>query len=104
MPERDKSPLSLSADLFPIPLIQEERERIAAAQAKSRPTVVEGEDGAGGRRHWLDERHEDEEPDGRRRHGGGGGGRTGGGSKRGTGKKAEEEIKFPWSSMRLSSR
>ncbi|EHA8591305.1 50S ribosomal protein L23 [Cocos nucifera] len=94
----------VTPDLFPIPLIQEERERIAAAQAKSRPTVVEGEDGAGGQRHWLDERREDEGPDGRRRYGGGGGGRTGGGGKRGAGKKAEGESKFRWSSMPLSSR
>ncbi|KAJ8479388.1 hypothetical protein OPV22_023115 [Ensete ventricosum] len=102
-----RSPLSLSPDLFPVKLIFEERERIAAAAkaaASRRPAVVEGEDGRGERKHWLDERRR-EEPSGyrgkraaaavgvRRRGGGGRGGRA---------KKGQEESKFPWSSMRLS--
>ncbi|XP_008795555.2 uncharacterized protein LOC103711255 [Phoenix dactylifera] len=100
-----RSPLSVSPDLFPILLIQEERQLIAAAQAKSRPTVVEREDGGKARRHWLDERREEEDAGGRVRRGGGGGRRRGGGGRgRGAGKKAEEESRFPWSSMRLSSK
>ncbi|CAL9770949.1 unnamed protein product [Musa acuminata subsp. burmannicoides] len=100
-----RSPLSLSPDLFPVKLIFEEKQRIAGA-ASRRPAVVEGEDGRGERKHWLDDRRR-EEPSGYRgkRAAAGGGGvrrRSGGGGGGGRGKKGQEESKFPWSSMRLS--
>ncbi|CAL9179927.1 unnamed protein product [Musa hybrid cultivar] len=97
-----RSPLSLSPDLFPVKLIIEEKERIAAA-ASRRPAVVEGEDGRGERKHWLDDRRREETSGyrGKRAAAGGGGVRRRGGGG-GRGKKGQEESKFPWSSMRLS--
>ncbi|OAY64320.1 uncharacterized protein LOC109706773 [Ananas comosus] len=98
------TPLSISPDVFPIRIVQEERERIAARARSSRPAVVAGEGGEGGgegeKRHWLDERREEYLDGGR-----GKGGRRKG--KRAEGKKTKkkvEEGKFPWSSMRLSSK
>uniref|UniRef100_A0A6V7QR00 Uncharacterized protein n=1 Tax=Ananas comosus var. bracteatus TaxID=296719 RepID=A0A6V7QR00_ANACO len=99
-----RHPLSISPDVFPIRIVQEERERIAARARSSRPAVVAGEggegDGEGEKRHWLDERREEYLDGGR----GKGGRRKGKRAEGKNTKKKVEEGKFPWSSMRLSSK
>ncbi|KAK3008919.1 hypothetical protein RJ639_014701 [Escallonia herrerae] len=85
-----KNPLSISPDLYPIRLIQEDKKNMA--QSKSRSSVVE--DGEPRKSHWLDNKE-----------GGGGGGRvkpearprSPSGCGRGGG------AKFPWSSMGTSN-
>ncbi|KAH7656203.1 Ribosomal protein L25/L23 protein [Dioscorea alata] len=93
-----RTPLSISPELFPVGLVQEEREKIAA-KAKAKASVVEeGKVST----HWLDERAERDhgEFSGRR------GGRSVEMKMKVKKKKKEEEAKeektrFPWSSMKL---
>lgn len=96
-----RSPLSIDPNLFPIPNVQEEREKIAAAQAAKRPGNVVEDDGKIVS-HWLDDRAEDRKATGRGGYRRDGGGRGGGGGQRKSNKKVvKEESRFPWSSMRL---
>ncbi|XP_072980973.1 uncharacterized protein [Typha angustifolia] len=110
-----RTPLSLNPDLFPIQVIQEDRDRIAAqAKSAAKATVVAGQGEEVGKKHWLDGRSDEPQKGYRgkraevwqRFNGGGGGGgrRRGGGGRGGESKKGAEESKFPWSSMRLSSK
>lgn len=111
-----RSPLSLSSDLFPVKLILEEKERVAAAAkaAAARSSVVEGEEGRGESKHWLDERRRKDDKDAslkgyygkradvsRSRSLGGYHHRKGGRERL---KKEKEERKFPWSGMNLSGK
>ncbi|KAJ0987348.1 hypothetical protein J5N97_005704 [Dioscorea zingiberensis] len=92
-----RTPLSISPELFPIGLVQEERERIAA-KAKAKASVVEEGKGS---THWLDERERDNEGFGGRR-GGGRGVEMKTKKKKKKGEEVKEEKgKFPWSSMKL---
>lgn len=79
-----KSPLSISPDLFPIKIIQEEKR---AMNKQSKTTIVEeGEK----KSHWLDAKDRDrfkpEKSPPRR------------------GNRSEETAKFPWSSMTAAAR
>ncbi|XP_037493836.1 uncharacterized protein LOC105648393 isoform X1 [Jatropha curcas] len=83
-----KNPLSVSPDLYPLRIIEEEKERM---NKQRRSSIVE--DGEG-KKHWLDGKKEERvgSEKGRRRDRGGVGDFT------------VEKAKFPWSSMRSASR
>ncbi|XP_050204450.1 uncharacterized protein LOC126654577 [Mercurialis annua] len=91
-----KNPLSISPDLYPLRVIEDEKERMNKARESS--IVDDGE----GRRHWLDDRQRYKEEtfgkqkrnsrDGRRGFNGNGGG------------DGNADVKFPWTSMRNTSR
>ncbi|KAF7834293.1 large subunit ribosomal protein L23 [Senna tora] len=88
-----RTPLSLSPDLFPLRMIEEEKRRVNK-QSKS-SLVEEGET----KRHWLDGNKESERSSSDRR-----GSRAHGGGRRGDrADAAAPAAKFPWSSMRSGS-
>ncbi|EOX92111.1 Large ribosomal subunit protein uL23-like - like 1 [Theobroma cacao] len=87
-----RTPLSISENLFPIKIIEEEKESINK-NSKSKNVVEEGEK----KRHWLD---------GNMKNGGAekGKGKVSYASGRGgSGSSGGGEVKFPWSSMRRAS-
>ncbi|KZV45302.1 hypothetical protein F511_04040 [Dorcoceras hygrometricum] len=88
-----KSPLSISPDLFPIKVIEEER-RNMSKQSKSNSSILEDPE-AVKRSHWLDERKDNRVPNRGRNVG----------NRRNTGRDtrasvASSNVKFPWSSMK----
>ncbi|CAL1376740.1 unnamed protein product [Linum trigynum] len=85
-----KTPLSISPDLFPLKVVEQEKERMNKQQ-RSGEVVEDG----GGKKHWLDGRREERERNVSSRGGGGG-------YKGRRGDTAAENLKFPWSSMRTS--
>ncbi|CAI0420257.1 unnamed protein product [Linum tenue] len=85
-----KTPLSISPDLFPLKVVEQEKERMNKQQ-RSGEVVEDG----GGKKHWLDGRREERERNVSSRGGGGG-------YKGRRGDAAAENLKFPWSSMRTS--
>ena len=77
-----KTPLSISPDLFPIQMIEQEKKRV---NKKSTACVIEeGE----GKRHWLDHRKCDSF-------------KVEKGLKDGRQNSCEGGVKFPWSGMRI---
>ncbi|KAF5960507.1 hypothetical protein HYC85_001716 [Camellia sinensis] len=102
-----RSPLSISQDLYPIRIIEEDRRSLikeSKLKSKSKSSIVEeGEAWS----HWLDKKHETrfipEKSTTASSSSSSGGGR--GGNRRGDGGAAEAaKTKFPWTSMRSSSR
>ncbi|XVF17246.1 hypothetical protein REPUB_Repub10bG0103300 [Reevesia pubescens] len=85
-----RTPLSISQNLFPIKVLQEEKESINK-NSKSKSVVEEGEK----KKHWLDGKMKDDGAEKRKGKGSYSLGRVGGGRNSGGG-----EVKFPWSSMR----
>ncbi|CAI0473587.1 unnamed protein product [Linum tenue] len=85
-----KTPLSISPDLFPLKVVEQEKERMNKQQ-RSGEVVEDG----GGKKHWLDGRREEKDRDVSGRGGGGG-------YKGRRGDATAEKLKFPWSSMRTS--
>lgn len=87
-----KSPLSISPDIYPIKIIEEDKQNLikeSKLKTKTKTSFVEeGEV----RSHWLEEKEESRAKTERR-----GRGRT-------HGVVADSGAKFPWSSMRTSSR
>ncbi|XP_022739751.1 uncharacterized protein LOC111291895 [Durio zibethinus] len=84
-----RTPLSISENLFPIKVIQEEKESINK-NSKSKSVVEEGEK----KKHWLDGKMRDdgaEKGKGKGSYVSGRGGGSGG------------EVKFPWSSMKRAN-
>ncbi|XP_043703292.1 uncharacterized protein LOC122653504 [Telopea speciosissima] len=86
-----KNPLSISPDLFPMRVIEEERQRM---NKQSKSSIVEEKEG---KSHWLDGKGDNRfKPEKQPTNKGSRGGRGGGGdSNAGT-------AKFPWSSMHSS--
>ncbi|OMO56078.1 Nucleotide-binding, alpha-beta plait [Corchorus capsularis] len=99
-----RTPLSISENLFPIKVIQEEKESINK-NSKNKTVVEEGEK----KKHWLDEKMKDGGADKGKGKGSYASGRGGNGSGKGSyapvrgGNGSGGEVKFPWSSMRRAS-
>ncbi|WVY90875.1 hypothetical protein V8G54_036389 [Vigna mungo] len=81
-----KNPLSLSPDLYPIRIIEEDKKRVNKQTTSS---VVQEETHA--RSHWLDDKKETQQPFRAQQHG-----RLGR-------RESANDAKFPWSSMRSCS-
>ncbi|KAK1361724.1 Nucleotide-binding, alpha-beta plait [Heracleum sosnowskyi] len=108
-----RNPLSISPDLFPIRIIEEDKKNL---NKQSKSSFVEGDE-AKKKSHWLEGNGKPEVSGGGRwrgrdrgGHPGGGrdrGGHPGGGRDRGAsqgGAGSSGQVKFPWSSMKSSSR
>ncbi|KAK1257486.1 hypothetical protein QJS04_geneDACA023104 [Acorus gramineus] len=100
-----RSPLSVSPDLFPVKLVEEERRRIEERQVKRTTLVGEDGDKVAAPRQWLDGAFRRgyvgvraEERGRWRKSFVGGGARRGGAGGGGGGE--EGKARFPWSSMR----
>ncbi|XVF15186.1 hypothetical protein REPUB_Repub09cG0128800 [Reevesia pubescens] len=85
-----RTPLSISENLFPIKIIQEEKESINK-NSKSQNVVEEGEK----KKHWLDGQMKDDGAEKGKWKGSHASGRGGTGGR--------GEVKFPWSSMKRAS-
>lgn len=98
-----KYPLSISPDLYPIRLIEEDKKSL---NKQSKSSFVEGDE-AKKKSHWLDGNAKPETSSGRwrgRDRGGNQGGSGGRYGKASQGGGSGAQLKFPWSSMRPSSR
>ncbi|XP_017245012.1 uncharacterized protein LOC108216694 isoform X1 [Daucus carota subsp. sativus] len=97
-----RNPLSISPDLFPIRLIEEDKKNL---NKQSKSSFVEGDE-AKKKSHWLEGNGKPEVSGGRWR-GRDRGSHMGGGRDRGAsqgGAGSSGQVKFPWSSMKSSSR
>ena len=96
-----RTPLSMSQDLYPIRVIEEERRNMtkeSKSNSKSKSSIVEEEGEV--RSHWL---NNEDRGMFRTEKSSGGGGRRGGNYRGGEGA-GSGTAKFPWSSMRSPSR
>ncbi|KAL9316189.1 hypothetical protein ACSQ67_017190 [Phaseolus vulgaris] len=82
-----KNPLSISPDLYPIRIIEEDKKRL---NKQTKSSVVEEETHAS--THWLDDKKEAQQPFRAQQHG-----------RFGRRHESADHAKFPWSSMRSGS-